>query len=101
MNVDPNAAVQSFISVAVAPKPRKATSNDSPYDFEHFESFAGPNTSESEFISTIYDLLKAGVDAYAVVDRNGRYDRLNGKWINRDGATITRADLLARFGQQK
>jgi hypothetical protein len=96
-----NPAAPCDSSVAVPAKPHKAVRRDDRfYDFGEFESFAGPNTSESEFISTIYDLLKAGVDVYAVVDRSGKFDRPTGQWINRDGSKITRAELLAKFGQQ-
>jgi hypothetical protein len=99
MEVNPNTKVVPFVTVGVAPKPRKATSNDSPYDFEHFESFAGPNTSESEFCTTVYDLRRAGSDVDAFVDRNGKYDRQRGVWINRNRTEMTTKELAARFSK--
>lgn len=92
---DPSAPVQVHVD---APSPRKSSRADSSYDMDHFESFAGPNTSESEFISTIYDLLKAGADVYAVVDRQGKYDRLRGVWVNRDKSEVTTKHLLQQLG---
>jgi hypothetical protein len=100
MNVDPNTKVQPFIAVAVAPKPHR-TSNDSQYDLEYFEDLAGAGTSESEFLATAYDARRAGRDVDAIYDRNGRFDRARGVWINRDRSEITTKQLLQKLAARQ
>lgn len=98
MNVDPNTKVQPFIEVSAAPKPQKAARGESsPYDLDYFEDLAGEGSSESAFCNAACELRKFSVDIDSIYDRNGRFDRLKGYWVNRDCSKVTTAELLARL----
>jgi hypothetical protein len=102
----PNWAQDAVLLESPTPKSEKhpgrraaaAKRDDSFYDFGEFEDQAGwAGSSESEFNTTLYDFRRAGAAVDSLVDRNGRYDRARGVWINRDRTEVTTKQLRDRF----
>lgn len=98
-----NTAAPCESSATLKPTPvksHKVRRDDAIYDLDCFEDLAGEGSSESAFCMARFDLRRSGVldDDLPV---HGKYDRLRGEWINRDGTTVTTAQLLARLSAKR